>query len=228
MTRGFPRRLLCVIVSATAFSTLFAAGEAENFDPTEFSTGDFHGCGTNGQGSDPYLNSLKNRDLAPTKGKIYSVTQLLNTLPTTLPRKKAHRDKWTTAQRDAAAKWESRAVMVEGYLIHDVVKEAEEACNCGSDEYVDHHLWLAPTPGSVRTRAMVVEVSPRLWPAHPSWSNRATFKGIINDKKKVRVAGWLIWDQEHEEQIGKTRKTLWEVHPIHTIQVKFGNKWVDL
>jgi hypothetical protein len=31
---------------------------------------------------------------------------------------------------------------------------------------------------------------------------------------EVRIRGWLMLDQEHPEQIGKTRGTLWEIHPI--------------
>ena len=50
------------VVSLFAISSVFAAGERNSFDPTQFSTGDFHGCLPAGQGGDPYLNSLKNRD----------------------------------------------------------------------------------------------------------------------------------------------------------------------
>jgi hypothetical protein len=117
--------------------------------------------------------------------------------------------------------------MVEGYLLK-LVPEAKEACNCSSTQYVDHHLWLAASPTASRTSAMVVEVSPRTWPSHPSWSRNDTFQAVIDAKSKVRVAGWLTWDQEHKEQLGKTRRTLWEVHPIHSIQVQRETQWVTL
>jgi hypothetical protein len=55
-----------------------------------------------------------------------------------------------------------------------------------------------------------------------------TFRSIINTKAKVRITGWLMWDYEHKEQLGNTRRTLWEVHPIHSIQVLHGNRWVAL
>jgi hypothetical protein len=215
-----------VLVSLFAITSIFAAGERNTFDPTQFSTGDFHGCPPTGNGSDPYLNSLKNRDKSPTTAHLYTVSQLYKVTPP-LPNKKVHRDTWTAQQQDLAAKWESRAVMVEGYLLN-VVKEGKEACNCSSTEFVDHHLWLAPTPSASRMQAMVVEVSPRVWPNHPHWDDASTFRQIINAKNKVRVTGWLTWDQEHQEQIGKTRRTLWEVHPIHQIQVLKGNQWVTL
>jgi hypothetical protein len=221
------RIALFLVVLFSTTSAVFATGERNSFNPQQFSTGKFHGCPSIGKGSDPYLNSLKNRDEASTTATLYSVTRLLAVLPKTLPNQKIPRTKWSSTQRDLAAKWERRAVMVEGYLLR-VVQEGSEACNCGSTQYVDHHLWLASTPGSPRTKAMVVEVSPRAWPIHPSWSKNATFQKVIIAKNKVRVTGWLTFDQEHKEQLGKTRQTLWEVHPIHQIQVLRGNQWVIL
>jgi hypothetical protein len=48
------------IVTLLAISSVFAAGERNNFDPQQFSTGKFDGCSPTGEGGDPYLNSLKN------------------------------------------------------------------------------------------------------------------------------------------------------------------------
>ena len=218
-----------IVIALFVVSSALAANAANSFDPTQFSTGNFHTCLPTGQGSDPYLNSLKNRDKPPTTSMtVYTVDQLYQVTPS-LPNRKVHRDKWTAQQRDLAAQWESRPVVVEGYLIHAPVREKAEACNCGSTTYIDHHMWLGPTPTAARTRAMVVEISPRAWPNHLTWkSATATLKPVVNHKEKVRVGGWLTWDQEHKEQLGKTRRTLWEVHPIHQIQVLRGNQWVTL
>jgi hypothetical protein len=219
-------RRIAPFILALFVSSAFAAN---NFDPTQFSTGNFHGCPPTGQGSDSYLNSLKNRDKPPTTSMtVYTVDKLYQVTPS-LPNRKVPRSKWTQQQRDLAAKWESRPVLVEGYLIHAPVLEGQEACNCKSQTYLDHHMWLGPTPAAARTRAMVVEISPRTWPNHTTWKNAtATLKPVVDHKEKVRVRGWLTWDQEHKEQLGKTRRTLWEVHPIHQIQVLRGNQWVTL
>jgi hypothetical protein len=219
-----PRLAFGLLSLLFAVSQSFGAGEAAKFDPTQFSTGKFHGCAPTGKGSDPYLNSLKNRDKPPATAQLFTVTKLMAAAPK-LPNAKLHRDKWTKTQRDLAARWESRAVTVEGFLLH-VVQEKEEACNCGSGQYVDHHMWLAPTAPTPRTRAMVVEISPRAWPKHPSWAENATFNPLIKAKTKVRMTGWLTWDQEHKEQLSKTRGTLWEVHPVTQIQMLKGGKWV--
>ena len=232
-----PSRRIAVILVITLFaiSSGFAAGTRNSFNPRQFSTGNFKGCPPQGHDpngrSDPDLSVLKNRDIAPTTARPYTVTSLVNQLPTTLPRGTFNdprpRSGWTSQQKDLAARSESRAVIVTGYLVN-VIREKAEGCNCESTKYVDHHLWLAPTPNSPISQAMVVEVSPRLWPRQPKWSKTATFQSLVDAKSKVRVTGWLMWDQEHREQLGKRRKTLWEVHPIHQIQVQRGNKWVNL
>jgi hypothetical protein len=225
--RGFCVRAALFLLPVIAPSMLAAATQA-TFDPRQFSTGDFHGCPPDGSGAirDPYLCMLKNRDKASIGGKLYTVAQLYRITPR-LPNKKVNRDKWTAAQRDLAARWESRSVMVEGYLI-DAVTEGHEACNCGSDTYVDHHLWLAASPAAPKSKALVVEVSPRAWPTHPSWSDNNTFKKAVHDKNKVRIAGWLTWDQEHQPHVGHSRMSLWEIHPIHEIQVLRGGQWVGI
>src|ERR1051326_194391 len=116
--------------SLIAFFSVRAFAADGNFDPREFSTGEFHGCPSIGVGSDPYLNSLKNRDKPPSMAHVYTITQILNSLPKTLPQRRISRANWTPQQRQLAARWESRAVIVEGYLIHDAVREGSEACNC--------------------------------------------------------------------------------------------------
>jgi hypothetical protein len=64
----------------------------------------------------------------------------------------------------------------------------------------------------------VVEVSPRLVPVHPLW-RLEKLNELVQNQLPVRISGWRMWDQEHPEQIGQTRGTLWEIHPIHRIEV---------
>ena len=221
-----PVRRTALFIVALFVSSAFAAN---NFDPTQFSTGNFHGCEPACQGRDPYLNSLKNRDKPPTTPMpVYTVNKLYLVTPR-LPNRKVPRSKWTQQQRDLAAKWESKPVAVVGYLVHPPAFEDPEACNCNSPTYRDYHMWLGPTPNASRKLTMVVEISPRAWPAHPTWQNAtATLKQVVQNKEKVRVGGWLTWDQEHQAQVGQTRRTLWEIHPIHQIQVFRGNQWVTI
>ena len=225
------QNLACVLVYLFIVSSAFAAGERNTFDPRQFSTGKFHTCPPEGHARrfDPYLDALKNRDLPPPSvlRQGYTVPQLINALPGGLPKTKFNRSRWSKTDQDTAAVWECYGVIVEGYLL-GVTREHEEACNCGSSTYVDHHLWLAAAPSASKAASMVIEVSPRSWSSHPKWSEANTFRRSINAKARVRVMGWLAWDYEHKEQLGKTRRTLWEVHPIHSIQVLSGNRWVVL
>jgi hypothetical protein len=34
-----------------------------------------------------------------------------------------------------------------------------------------------------------------------------------------------MFDPEHPEQLGKTRGTLWEIHPVMRIEIRRGGAW---
>ena len=124
-----------------------------------------------------------------------------------------------------------------GYLA-GVQKEDEESCNCHDHDRVDYHLWLVTSPGQKRSKSMVIEISPRLLDAHPRWPELVRI--AHRDGYHVRVSGWRTFDQEHHEQLKShqnnngtvthpSRATLWEIHPIHRIEVESEDgDWVDL
>jgi hypothetical protein len=37
-----------------------------------------------------------------------------------------------------------------------------------------------------------------------------------------------MYDFEHPEQLGKTRATLWEIHPILKTEVRDGKEWKNV
>jgi hypothetical protein len=41
----------------------------------------------------------------------------------------------------------------------------------------------------------------------------------------VRISGWILLDPEHPDQVGKTRATIWEIHPVMKIEVSTGGMW---
>ncbi len=223
---------ICVSLAAAR-----AFGQDAAFDPTLYSTGIFHKgtyqCPQAGKGGDAYLNELKNRDVAPPSFDTVSVKDLLETFPQDLPAgkgRKRYRAQWGTADVRKAASLERKGVVVEGFIL-EIKGQGAEACNCGSRTFHDYHLWLSadpPTPGvDGRSKAVVAEISPRLLDGHPNWNEKVLGR-LIRSKARFRISGWLTWDQEHPEQIGKTRGTLWEVHPIHRIEVSSGNQWRSL
>jgi hypothetical protein len=194
---------------------------------TSFTTGDWEGCPPEGDGGDPALNRLKNRDVPPPSYDPMTVEAILDNHPAAaeaIGRK--DRDRWTAAALSQVKEWEQQGVAVEGYLLK-IKQEGPESCNCHVQEHRDYHVWLSASPDDDRSRSMVVEVSPRVQQSHENWRLRILSR-LAKDRARVRISGWLMWDQEHPEQIGQTRGTLWEIHPIHMIEVYSGGRWREL
>jgi hypothetical protein len=42
------------------------------------------------------------------------------------------------------------------------------------------------------------------------------------------VSGWLLLDTDHPEGVGKSRGTLWELHPVMQIAVSKDGQWIGL
>ncbi len=184
----------------------------------------FKGCPPEGDGGDPALNRLKNR---VDEGKHVPVQfdAVLN-LPWPKSIERRDRDRWSASDTAAIAKYEGIPIAVEGYLF-DAKQEGPESTNChGADEDMrDHHIWLIKSPGDDRTRSIVVETTPRVRANRPTWTTSA-LDNIAKNKQRVRINGWLFMDPEHPDQVGQTRGTLWEIHPIMKIEVQQQGNWV--
>jgi len=234
------RLALAVFLSLSA-AALFAQDDPSLIGHT---TGLFgpEKCGPTGDATDtsvpdPYLNALKNRDVAPDSFKHMTIATVVADVPAASEAGKRRRDKWTGAQRKSLVTKEAAGIEVVGYLA-GVTHEGKESCNCSSETDKDYHMWLVAKPGDKQAKSMVVELSPRLLSAHPDWPKLAS--KAHTDGTLVRIRGWRTWDQEHPEQLhnrknhaGKilhaTRATLWEVHPILEIAVKDDSgKWVAI
>jgi hypothetical protein len=51
---------------------------------------------------------------------------------------------------------------------------------------------------------------------------------LVDTNTQVRISGWLLFDLEHVNVVGKQRATAWEIHPITRIEVKQNGQWIDL
>jgi hypothetical protein len=91
----------------------------------------------------------------------------------------------------------------------------------------DIHVYFTGQPDKDRSRAVIVEVTPRGKDKHPTWT-AAALKKLANQNTPVRISGWLMFDQDHYEQLGNTRGTLWEIHPIMQIEVFQNGEWTKL
>jgi hypothetical protein len=143
-----------------------------------------------------------------------------------LPRR---RHLWTDSDTARVAKYEGVPIVVNGYLA-EAMEEGKEETNCGIDTHPWHdwHVWLVSRAidgtHAGRSRAIVVEVTPRIRPAHPEWS-LDLLHTLQRTHQHVRVSGWLMLDPDHPDMVGQTRATIWEIHPVTRIEVQDGSSW---
>jgi hypothetical protein len=186
----------------------------------------FKGCPPEGDGGDPVLNRLKNRIDEGSYIPVSFDTIVQLQWPEAIERR--NRKNWTASDAAEVARFEGAPVVFEGFLAGSR-QEGPESPNChGADaEFRDFHIWVTKMAGEDRTRSIVVEVTPPLRARHPNW--RTDLLGQIARKdQRVRISGWLLLDPEHPDQIGKTRATIWEVHPVTKIEVSDGNSWTNM
>ena len=186
----------------------------------------FQGCPAYGDGGDRQLNFLKNRVDSAAWAPTPFATVIEIDWPPMIVRRM--RDGWRRRDSVAVAAKEGLPVAVEGYFVAGK-QQGPEATNChGADpSFRDWHLWLSATPGKDRRRSIVVETTPAIRANHPEWSLNGIHK-LVRDSTRVRVSGWLMLDPEHPEQLGKTRGTLWEIHPVMKIEVQRAGRWEEL
>lgn len=171
--------------------------------------GAFHGCATAGKPAQN-TNKLKNRATQVASPNASSIPELTS-LPTTGPK---------------VAQLAAEGVRVEGYLAMRV-QERKESCNCGDPTLHDFHIWMVDQSGQARASAAVVEMTPRWRAANPGWTLSA-LQHLINQKSRVRVTGWRYLDPNHQDQVGHTRASRWEIHPITKIEVANAGGWTEL
>ena len=187
---------------------------------------DFDGCPVEGDGGDRALNRLKNRGDAR-NARDASFDSVL-TLPIPRAIGGGYRSRWPRQVASAVAVTERRAVRVEAYVARATLS-GPESTNCHGDAaaYRDFHIWLTAAPTSDRTRSVIAEMTPRMRARHTGW-DLTRLRDVSRRRERVRVAGWLLLDQEHPEQIGRTRGTIWEIHPVSSFEVFRGGRWVSL
>ena len=173
----------------------------------------FHGIPPEGDGGDPDLNKLKNRWTAPQTTRAYSVNDIMSFAHDKLDNAgRERRDRWSRAALAQASEYESQGVTVEGYLI--AAKESgPESCNGHSEVYRDFHIWIGSSPNSAKSESIIVEMTPFWKEQYPEWTLRR-LESLTSSHPKVKVTGWILWDEEHADEVGKSRGSQWEVHPV--------------
>ena len=121
--------------------------------------------------------------------------------------------------------YESAAVMMDGYIVA-IKEEGKEATNCGLDvlAWHDWHMWVVATEAEAhkkdKTHAIVIEVTPRIRALanDPAAWNKTQIAKWAREGQRVRVSGWLLFDPDHPPEVGKSRGTTWEVHPVMKLE----------
>jgi hypothetical protein len=218
------------IAAGIGIYSLLHKGGTTNTEPIQVvgvAPKDFHGIPPEGTGGDPNLNREKNRWAAPAAIEEMSVAQVIALPHDELSAMgRESRSRWSSAAAEQASANENRGVQVVGYLAH-AKESGAEACNGKSDVYHDFHIWITASPGEDKRNGIVVEAIPFWKEQFPSWQLKA-FENLASNNAKVRVSGWILWDEEHGDEVGKSRGSLWEVHPVTKFEVSSGGKWEDL
>jgi len=188
---------------------------------------DGRSCGPTGGGGDTATNVRKNR--SDTAASYHDVSwDAVAQLP--YPVAPPHRHDWSAAQLAEIGRFEGTAVRVVGYLVALKPQTGNaESTNCFETQAraVDWHLALVGKAGQGEEASVVIETTPRVRRNHPQWTP-ARLRPWVDADSAVRMSGWLMLDPEHRNHLGKYRGTLWEIHPITRIEVRQGDRWVNL
>jgi hypothetical protein len=185
-------------------------------------------CGPTGDGGDEETNLRKNRTDIPTT--YHDATfDAIASLP--YPVGPPHRHDWTPAQLSEIQRYEGVAVRVIGYLVALKPQRggSGESTNCHwtAANEVDWHIALVGAVGQGEDSSVVVETTPRIRQNHPNWTV-TKLKPWVDADAPVRISGWLMFDPEHRNHLGRYRATLWEIHPITDIEMWRAGRWEDL
>ena len=163
---------------------------------------------------------------------------------------KKHRRDMNPDQKGKVAELEKEIVSVTGWLVL-AYQGVPETTNCKSADFLDWHLELSPAPANHPAQVgdptpIICEITPRtqalLFRSGIRIQKLAaffrlpdlSFAATGSKAHKIRVTGFLIWDDEHnkpDNDVGSTigwfsgegyhhpwRSTAWEVHPVLKIE----------
>jgi hypothetical protein len=219
-----PYRAIAAVTAAIVLATLMPVSAAPS---PVVASGSFAGCPAHGSGGDPQVNVLKNRSTAPASANPITVAGMkeLPGLPAGSP---AMRANWPASARAIIEPHEGQGVVFTGYILQ-VARETGEPSNCGStlprDEDVE--LFLAQRPGVTNGHQIILgEITPRWRAVYTSW--RPTNLRAVAGGNRIRITGWLLYDQESFGETHGGTATPWEIEPITNVEVLRNGNWVNL
>jgi hypothetical protein len=163
---------------------------------------------------------------------------------------KKHRRLLTPPQKEQLVAFENQVVSLTGWLVL-AYQGIPESTNCRSHYFLDWHLELSPAPADHPAQVgdatpIICEITPRteslLYRSGVRVQQLAAFIRLADNTfsrtsikpHKVRVTGYLFWDDEHNREdsdVGSFiqwfskegyhhpwRSTAWEIHPVLKIE----------
>jgi hypothetical protein len=188
---------------------------------------DFHGIPPYGIGGDSLLNIQKNRWIAGQQFADVTISDVIamqHDLLTAMGNEERY--KWTSAAGAQAAANELQSVRLAGYIIA-AKEELNESCNGNNNNYHDFHIWITDSLGKDKSKAIIAEATPFWKEQYPGWL-LTKFEQLASQNAQVRISGWIMWDEDHPEQLGSSRASLWEIHPMTTFEFFNGSSWQTL
>lgn len=216
---------LCVLLLA-----LSACGANTDTFPTGAArpkpvTSTYQSCPPQGSGGDPALNARENRidDVASSK---YNPVSLDTLIGLTYPGQVSNRARssWPSNSAKQIAQDEGVAIQTTGYVVA-VRYIGKEPVNCNSASNANYYLWISDNASDPPELAMVVVITPRILAQRPGWT-QATIRSLAG--VYIRVSGWLLFDNQPSPQLGLSRSTYWELHPVMHIDVDQQSQWHNI
>jgi hypothetical protein len=164
---------------------------------------------------------------------------------------KNHRRNLDAAGKTKVAELEKQIVSLTGWLVLAYRSPIPESTNCGSEDFQDWHLELSPAPADHPAQIgdptpIICEITPRTEPLLYRNGVRVqklaaffrlpdnSFVPTSGKPHKIRVTGFLLWDDEHNKpdaDVGSTigwfskegyhhpwRASGWEIHPVLRVE----------
>ncbi len=186
----------------------------------------FNGCPAEGEGGDADLNLLKNR---VDKGA-YIPVSLDSILALTWPKsaEQVPIASWSPSGRAFISQYLGVPVVVEGYI--DALREGvADAANCNRTDPRNHfwRLSIIKAPRDRRAQAVIAISTPQTRMGH-TWTTEFMRQFLIDGRVLVRVSGWLYFNPDSPQEVGRTRGTLWEITPVMQIEVFQDGRWNPL
>lgn len=182
-----------------------------------------------GSGGDPYLNELRNRDRHPFAVGFATIDDLLGKpMPEATSAASAPRKDWSLKAFNEVFPWEQRLVRLYGYLAK-AEDGGPEHCNCDGKVGNTTRVWIVWQPGDyglLGSKAVVGEIPARMKDRYPHWT-ASWLNHLVSRRTRVRITGWLMWDDEAASEVGKSRGTAWEIAPVQRIEYFERRQWHD-